>query len=407
MDFNLSLKQELKLILTQEMQLSLNILELSPDELVNFLEKEKKENPGLEIIYPTKSYKPETDNSDNYNYYNNDTELLTTKLEEQIGYLNLLPSIKSTSIFIVNNLTDKGYLGMPKSEIQNYLKIPTQILNESLAVVQSLEPLGVGAENLQDCLKIQLKSIGKENKIIFEIIDFHLKNLANGDFNKVAKALNIDVDEVKNHFKLIQSLNPIPARGYNTKSTSTYVTPDVEIEIIDDTLTYKINDEYLPKVYINTDIQISPASKERISYIIKSIEKRYETLGRIVEFLIDNQREFFFKGKKYLRTLYLKDIAESLDLHMSTVSRAMKNKFLHTPQGVITFKNLLLHDENIFKIKDIIENSIENENPNFPISDNGISQILLREGYVVARRTVAKYREELGIPSTRKRGKKL
>lgn len=402
MDFKLNLKQDLKLILTQEMQLSLNILEMSPPDLISFLEKEKKENPSLEIVYPTKSYKAETNNIDNYNNYEAE-ETLTTKLEEQIGYLNLSPVVKNTSIFIVNNLSDKGYLAIPKSEIQSFLKISTKVLNESFRVVYGLEPIGIGAENLQECLKIQLKARGKDDKITCKIIDSHLKKLAKGEFESLAKSLGITVEEVKNHLKLIQSLNPIPARGYTIKNSSAYVTPDVEIEIKNNILTYKINDEYLPKVYINTNTPSSSTSWDRISYIIKSIEKRYETLERIVQFMISAQREFFFKGKKHLKTLYLKDIAKNLDLHESTISRAMKNKYLNTPQGVITFKNLLVYDENVFKIKDIIENAIENEDPRHPLSDNVLSQLLLTKGYEVARRTVTKYREELGIPCSHNR----
>lgn len=402
MDFKLNLKQNLKLILTQEMQLSLNILEMDTFSLINFLEKEKKSNPSIDIVYSTKSYKSDTQNLDPFNSYSLE-DTLTNKLEEQIGYLKLSPLVKKTSIFIINNLTNKGYLGIPTEEIINILKISPEVLKESLEVVYSLEPVGVGAANLQECLKLQLKARGNNETIIYQIIDHHLQNLAKGNFMDVSDMLNISVDEVKNYLKVIQTLNPIPARGYRVKTSSNYITPDVEVKIKDGKLSYKINSDYLPKIYINSPNNLSSQARERIAYIIKSIEKRYDTLERIVQFLIFIQEEFFFKGKKFLKTLYLKDIAENLGLHESTISRAIKNKFLNTPQGIITFKSLLVYDDKIFKIKEIIENLIYNESPTSPLSDNQISLILLEKGYKVARRTVTKYREELGFKSSHKR----
>lgn len=405
MDFKLNLKQDIKLILTQEMQLSLNILEMSLPDLINFLEKEKKTNPAIEIIYPSKTYKSEDENYDLLETYS-DEETLVDILEEQIRYLKLTPKVKETSIFIINNLDNKGYLAIPKKEITNFLNISNKVLKEALEVVNTLEPLGVGAQNLQECLKIQLKHKEINDINLYKIIDFYLQDLAKEKYDYIATSLNCEVLKVKEYLKIIQKLNPIPARGYKVKNTSTYISPDANITIIDNRLEYKINDENIPKVYINSTANVSQEKIDKISYIIKSIEKRYSTLERIIVFLLFAQKEFFFKGKKFLKTLSLKDMANYLELHESTVSRAIKDKFLNTPQGIVSFKSLFVYDENIFKIKDIIEKAIEEENPNSPYSDNQLSILLKSKGYEVARRTVAKYREDLGFKSSRERKRK-
>lgn len=405
MNFKLNLKQDIKLILTQEMQLSLNILEMSLPDLINFLEKEKKTNPAIEIIYPSKTYKNE---DENYNFLENytDEDTLIDILEEQIRYLKLNPKVKETSIFIINNLDNKGYLAMPKKEITNFLNISNEILKKALEVVNTLEPLGVGAQNLQECLKIQLKNKNISDINIYKIIDFYLQDLAKENYDYIATSLNCDISKIKEYLNIIQKLNPIPARGYKVKNTSTYITPDANITIIDNRLNYKINEENIPKVYINQSVNVSQEKIEKISYIIKSIEKRYITLEKIITFLLFSQKDFFFKGKKFLKTLSLKDMANYLDLHESTVSRAIKDKFLNTPQGIVSFKSLFVYNENIFKIKDIIEKAIEEENPSSPYSDNKLSILLKSKGYKVARRTVAKYREDLGFKSSRERKKK-
>lgn len=403
MDLKLNLKQELRLVLTQEMQLSLNILEMSSQDLLNFLETEKKSNSGMEIIYPnTSSSKGDNSNFDPFNSFSEE-ETLVDKLEEQIGYLKLSPILKETTIFIVNNLTHKGYLGIPMDEIKDILNINNKTLLEALDIVNNLEPVGVGAQNLQDSLKIQLKAKGITDNKLFDMINFHLQDLAKNNFSKIATSLDISVEDVKKNLEIIQTLNPIPARGYRMRSSSNYITPDAEIKIENNHLTYKINDSNIPKIYIDSSSNMSKQNHDRINYILKSIEKRFLTLERIIQFLIFAQKDYFFYGKKSLKTLSLKDLARNLELHESTISRAIKNKFLKTPQGIITFKTLFIHDEKIFKIKDIIEEAIEKEEPCSPLSDNALSLILQSKGYKVARRTVTKYREELGFKSTRER----
>lgn len=408
MDFGLHLKQSTKLLLTQTMKLSLNVLEMSTNDIINFLETEQKNNPAIEIVYPPKIYKS-TDEEKDYDpidFYTQEADLVDI-LEEQINYLSLEPKIKEISIFIINNLDNRGYLAIPKSEIIKVLKISDEVLKKSLEVVNYLEPIGIASENLQECLSIQLKEKKIEDKNLYTLIEYYLEELAMQKFDELALNLNCTSTEIKNYLKIIQTLNPIPARGYKVKNSSIYIIPDAVISIVDKKLQYKINDENIPKVYINTTASATQKEIDRVHYIIKSIEKRYITLEKIVQYLLIAQSEFFFKGKRYLKTLSLKDISNQLKLHDSTISRAIKDKYLDTPQGIISFKSLLIYDENIFKIKELIEKAINEENKSSPLSDNELSLFLASKGYTVARRTVAKYREEIGLKSSRQRKKNI
>lgn len=406
MDFGLHLKQNTKLLLTQTMKLSLNILEMSNSDIINFLEKEQKINPAIEIIYPSRTSK-NNDNEKEYDpieFFTQEPNLIDI-LEEQINFLSLDPKIKETSLFIINNLDNKGYLAISKDEIRSFLNISKDVLNKSLDVVTHLEPIGVGSENLQECLSIQLKEKKIIDKNLYTLVKYHLEDLAMQKYENIALSLNCTSTEIKKYLKLIQELNPIPARGYKIENKSIYITPDAIISIINNSLHYKINDENTPKVYINRDVLASPKDIEKAHYIIKAIEKRYITLEKIIQQLLIVQKDFFFKGKRYLKTLSLKDMAQDLKLHESTISRAIKDKFLDTPQGIVSFKTLFLYDENVFKIKELIEKAINEENKNSPLSDNELSIFLSTKGYKLARRTVAKYREEMGYKSSRHRKK--
>ena len=409
MEFKLDVKQEIKLILTQEMQTSINILQLSSPELKKLIEKEKNENPAVEVVYSgNHNYKSGEEEASPLDFVSEE-ETLTDILEEQIGYLTLSPEMKYICTFIVNNLDHRGYLALPKDEIAQILDLSKLTLKEAFSHIYTLDPCGVGAENLQECLKIQLRRKNITDSNIYNIIDYHLEDLAQGDFDFIAESLKISTDDVKSSLKEIQKLSPIPARGYKTTSDSNYVVPDVTVTAENDKLVFKLNEDLMPKVYINPSFKAGTEQEkkylERAEYIRSSIEKRYETLTRIMEVLVSRQRDFFFKGKFYLHTLTLKDVAHELELHESTISRGIKDKFIDSPQGIISMRSLFILDESVIRIKKIIEDSIENENRKRPYSDAALEKILVKSGFTVARRTVAKYREEIGYPSSRERKK--
>lgn len=409
MDFSLKLKQETKLILTQEMKVSMNILQMSSSQLKEYLEKEAGTNPAIEVSYSNVPAKAASEDNLSPLDFIAEEETLIDYLEEQISYLKISPKIKEICIFVINNLDSRGYLATSKLEIKKLLNINVKQLNEAFEIIYTLEPTGIGAENLRDCLKIQLKARNIYDSKLFLMIDNYLEEIANQNYSLIIEELKISKEKIDEYIELIKTLSPIPARGYVVDTSNNYVVPEAKIEIKGNELIFKINEELIPKININSSYSENPeANKNFINTainIMKCLEKRYQTLTKILEFLIVRQKEFFFKGENFLNTLILKDVATELNLHESTISRAIKEKYLDTPQGIISMKSLFIIDSKTIKIKNIIEELINSENKKSPLSDERISLYLKEKGYSVARRTVAKYREELGFGSTRDRKK--
>lgn len=410
MDFSLKLKQETKLILTQEMKVSMNILQMSSSKLKEYLEQEATTNPAIEINYiNTPTYKSSSEDNTSPLDFVSKEETLIDFLIEQLSYLKLSTKIKNICFFIINNLDSRGYLAISKIEIKKLLNISTLQLNEAFKIIHTLDPIGIGAENLKDCLKIQLKFKGIDDSKLFLLIDQYLEEIANQNFELISKELKISKEQILEYLNLIRTLSPIPARGYLVNTDSNYIVPEARIEIKNNKLIFTINENAIPKININTSYINSENANQKSIYtainIMKCLEKRYQTLTKILELLLIKQKEFFFKGEKYLKTLTLKDLAKELSLHESTISRAIKDKYLDTPQGIISMKSLFIIDSKSIEIKNIIIELINSENKKAPLSDEKISLFLKNKGFEIARRTVAKYREELGFPSTRDRKK--
>lgn len=412
LDFTLKLKQEMKLSLTQEMKISMNILQMSSSNLKDFIEKEALKNPMLEVTYstPSSKYNSDEETTSPFDFIIEEKTLIDF-LEEQLGYLKISPKIKSICEYVINNLDDRGYLSISKLEIKKALKISTAQLKEAMDIIYTLEPAGIGAENLKESLKIQLitKDIIDEN--LFTLIDDYLEELGDRKYSLISEKLHVSVEQIKDYLDIIKSLEPIPARGYFVGNKTNYVVPEAKIEIVDDELTVTLNEEAIPKIKINSSYKSTNSLSDKNNMytainLIKSIEKRYITLERVLNQLIVKQKNFFFRGKDFLQTLTLKDIAKELNLHESTISRAIRDKFIETPQGIIAIKSLFILNSECLEIKKTIEELIKSENKSSPLSDEKISLYFKNKGCSIARRTIAKYREELGIPSTRERKRK-
>lgn len=405
MDFSLKLKQNMKLILTQDMKLSMNVLEMSSTKLREFLEKEINKNPVLEIVYTPRSKFSDEETPSPLDFLSKEKSLFDF-LEEQLAYLKLSKKFKEICHYIINNLDDRGYLTLSKNEIKKTFKLSTKELKEIFNVIYSLEPSGIGAENLKDCLKIQLTIKDKKDPLLFSLIDNYLEDLGNKNFKFIADNLHISIERIKRYLTLLQTLDPIPARGYFVGNKTRYIIPDAKIEIVNKELKVTLNEEVFPKIKISSDASNKNNYQNALN-LIKAIEKRHITLEKILNLLIIKQFEFFFFGKEHLKTLTLKDIATELNLHISTISRAIKEKFIDTPQGIIEIKSLFIASSESIVIKKLIEEFIHNENKYSPLSDEKISYLLKNKGFSLARRTVAKYRDELGILSTRERKIKI
>ncbi|CAK7068081.1 MULTISPECIES: RNA polymerase factor sigma-54 [Fusobacterium] len=412
MDFTLKLKQEMKLSLTQEMKISMNILQMSSSNLKDFIEKEALKNPMLEVTYstPSSKYNSDEETTSPFDFIIEEKTLIDF-LEEQLGYLKISPKIKSICEYVINNLDDRGYLSISKLEIKKALKISTAQLKEAMDIIYTLEPAGIGAENLKESLKIQLITKDIIDEKLFTLIDDYLEELGDRKYSLISEKLHVSVEQIEDYLDIIKSLEPIPARGYFVGNKTNYVVPEAKIEIVDDELTVTLNEEAIPKIKINSSYKSTNSLSDKNNMytainLIKSIEKRYITLERVLNQLIVKQKNFFFRGKDFLQTLTLKDIAKELNLHESTISRAIRDKFIETPQGIIAIKSLFILNSECLEIKKTIEELIKSENKSSPLSDEKISLYFKNKGCSIARRTIAKYREELGIPSTRERKRK-
>lgn len=412
MDFTLKLKQEMKLSLTQEMKISMNILQMSSSNLKDFIEKEALKNPMLEVTYstPSSKYNSDEETTSPFDFIIEEKTLIDF-LEEQLGYLKISPKIKSICEYVINNLDDRGYLSISKLEIKKALKISTAQLKEAMDIIYTLEPAGIGAENLKESLKIQLITKDIIDEKLFTLIDDYLEELGDRKYSLISEKLHVSVEQIEDYLDIIKSLEPIPARGYFVGNKTNYVVPEAKIEIVDDELTVTLNEEAIPKIKINSSYKSTNSLSDKNNMytainLIKSIEKRYITLERVLNQLIIKQKNFFFRGKDFLQTLTLKDIAKELNLHESTISRAIRDKFIETPQGIIAIKSLFILNSECLEIKKTIEELIKSENKSSPLSDEKISLYFKNKGCSIARRTIAKYREELGIPSTRERKRK-
>ena len=455
MDYTYNLTQEQKLILTHEMQLSIKVLQMSVNELREYINNEFTENPILDIkensSNSSEEKKPELDKYDykemikylefdNYgaqSYGNYDDEeispfnfisekkSLKEYLYEQINEIENNELIISIAQYIVESLDHRGYLEISTEEIAKELDIDIALVEEALEVVQDLEPYGIGARDLKECLKIQLINLGLIDDNLEKIVDDHLEDLANGKYAGIAKVLEISPREAQRYGDVIRKLEPKPSRGFYTGEDTKFIIPDAEIRNIQGEFHIIMNDGVLPKLSVNnmykqvlnsdSDKNTTEYVKEKMNkaiFIVKSIEQRRSTLYKVLEKIVEKQSEFLLKGINYLKPMTLKEIAEDINMHESTVSRAIKDKYILTSFGTIRIKNLFVsklsvgkNDEDVAvtSIKSKIKEIIDKENKQKPLSDQAICDSLNKEKVNISRRTVAKYREELGIQSSSKR----
>ena len=433
--------------------MSVKLLQMSAYELGQFVNKEMQENPVLEekdlqnhknnnndiydykqIIkylekddYKTKNYNAKTENEEvSPFYYIAQEKSLKDYLSEQIGELTQPSEILIICKYMVENLDTKGYLSADLSDICKEIGTSNQNAEKALKIFQSLEPQGIGARNLRECLIIQLNNLKMDDENIYNIINNYLELLAENKYNDIAKELKITTCEVQKYGDIIKKLEPKPSRGFYTGESVKYVVPDAYINKIDDQYFISMNEDVLPKLNINSlykeiiknekDVEAIEYVKNKLNsamFLIKSIEQRKNTVYRVLEEILAVQKEYFDKGAEYLKPMTLKKIANNLEMHESTISRAIREKYVSINNGkVIKIKDFFTNgitsvaggeDISTSNIKKFIKEMIENEDTKKPLSDQIICNRLNLEGMNISRRTVAKYREELEIKSSSKR----
>lgn len=449
MDFKLNISQKQKLILTQIMKQSINILQMSAYELREYIKKEFEENPILEAEFNLIESRENIDNTqsakylndrydEGYNYkYNNEDEVsvfnfisdkksLKDYLYEQLGEVKSDIKIKKIVSYMIESLDSRGYLENTLEEICNDLGVNKEVGKNALKILQSLEPCGIGARNLKECLLIQLKNKGILDEIIKEIILKYLEYIADCKYNYIAKELKITPKKVQAYGDIIKTLEPKPARGYYTGEEIKFIIPDAYIVKIRGECSVIMNKDIIPNITINNLYKqeiLNGKNKREVEYVkekvndainlINNVEQRNTTILKLLECIVKKQKEYFENGQEYLKPMTLRELADEMRMHESTVSRAIKDKYILTSRGTVKIKDLFCNgivscginvdDVSTNTIKNKIKKLVKLENKSKPLSDQAICDLLNKEDIVISRRTVAKYREELGIKSSAKR----
>ena len=330
---------------------------------------------------------------------------------------------------LIGSLDERGYLPGERicEEIAIRLDLSVDHVERVLSRIQTFDPVGVAARNLQECLLVQLTAQDNKNKLAERMIRFHMSDLEKRNFQAIAKAEAVELDEVGAALEVIQRLDPRPARNFGGQD-SIYITPDIYVHRVGDDFVIVQNEDGLPMLRVskyyrsalangmNSDAKSYVQEKLRSAqWLIRSIHQRQRTIYRVMESILKFQRDFFEKGIDHLRPLILKDVAEDIGMHESTISRVTSNKYVHTPQGIFELKYFFNSsigrsdgdDMASVSVKHRIKQLIDAEDARKPLSDQAIVQALAKENIKIARRTVAKYREAMGILSSSKRRKIL
>lgn len=441
----LELNQSQKLILTAQLKQSLAILNMSRLEVEEEIRKEAESNPLLDAEkndegidwekyiknMETKSIKQDkndapysSENDINFENMVKDVNNLYESLKDELKYFKLTSEEKKICNYIIDSLDEDGYLKATDKYISNRLNINTNEFKKCLEIVQQLDPAGIGARNLSECLILQLERYGRSDIIIENIIINDLELIGKNKLKDITKKYKISMEKCKKAIDTIRSLDPKPGRVCSNEKCM-YIQPDVIVDNIEgkyyvyanerDIYNIRINNFYKNMMKNSDDSDAKTFIKDKLNSaanLIKNIENRKNTILSIAEAIIEEQNEFIEKGEKYIKPMKMKDIAEKLNIHESTVSRGVNGKYMLTPFGLYEFKyffNTALETDKLsesassISIKMDIKDIINSEDKKKPLSDDTISKMLKEKGVSVARRTIAKYREELGIASSSKR----
>jgi len=458
----LSTRLSQRLILTPSLQQAIKLLPLTTLELAEVLEQEVMENPLLEEVPIQESLsvdemaqveaKDEAEKTDPlkdidvdkfFEEYLDDGDQRRTRPSE----IPEMPPIENTLTetpdlydhlqwqlhmalsdelileigeAIIHNLDEDGMLRVATEEIANMGPYPLEEVEKALALIQALDPPGIAARDITECLRLQLRHLGLDDTPTDVMVRDHIKQLQSHQYAEIGRQMNLTPDEVSHHLEIIRRLDPKPGLKYSP-DRSTYIIPDVFVVKEGEDYRILLNDDGLPKLRISPTYKRmldgkEPGSEETRNYVkeklrsalwlLKSVDQRQRTIYKVAESIVRHQRGFLDQGIAHLRPLVLRDVATDIGMHESTVSRVVANKYMHTPRGVYELR-FFFHSGitssmgeaiSSVTIKDKIRKMIDGEDASHPLSDSRIAEILGSDGLPLARRTVAKYREELRIP---------
>ncbi len=376
------------------------------------------------------SYSFEEKELPNYENLLTKTSDLTEHLMWQLQMARMSEDERQIGGLIIGNLDKNGYLKTTVEEIAQEAETSVELVEQVLKKIQLFDPVGVAARDLRECLLIQLDVLGIDDPLVREIIENHLPHLERHNYQAIVKATGHTMEEVGHAIDVITSLEPRPGRSYSTEAVQ-YIVPDIYVYKVDDDYVVALNDEGMPRLRINSyyreaikNGQAPSDAKEFIQgklksalWLIRSIHQRQRTIYKVTKSIVKFQREFLDKGIAYLKPLILRDVAEDVGMHESTISRVTTNKYVHTPQGIFELKFFFSvglkrgdggEDVATQSVKERIRQLIQSEDPTKPYSDKQIADILAKDNIRIARRTVAKYRDLMGIlPSSRRKRPKM
>lgn len=447
--YELNLEQTQKLVMTPELRQAIELLQFNILELDNYIQKELEENPMLEP--ETKGEELESldakleedinwaeyfEDGSNYGYNRGGGEQEDLNFQsfiqdkpsmrdDLVTQFNILADTKKEidiGKIIIQNLDEDGYLGVEIDELVKTTPFKRKDLIKVLEKIQKLEPLGIGARNLEECLLLQLKEKNKLTPLIEKVIKGYLEDVAYNRIHKISNELKVDEEEVKAAISEIKKLEPRPAKHLSDEEESTrYIVPDGEIKFVDGEYKVILNEDTAPRLIINNKYKkmllegVEGEAKEyleerldRALWVIRSIEQRKNTIEKILKSILKFQADFFKDGEKALKPLTMKEVADDIEMHESTVSRVANDKYVQTPRGLYEIKYFFVsgittsegEDKSSMSIKAIIKDIIEKEDKEKPYSDQKIANLLKEKGIKISRRTVAKYRNEMDILSS-------
>lgn len=417
-------EQSLRLAMTQELRQAITMLQYNVQELTEFLYEQSLENPLIELNgFDREKKKSKTTSKQTENQmeiYSVDSTTIQQHLVNQLQYYKIDEEQRKTASFIILNVDENGYLQETNEELASLLSVCIEKVNSCMELVQSLEPAGVGARNIQECLSIQLKRLQRRSTLAEMIVDEYFAYFVKKDWRKLANVLKCSTEELQEAVHVITSLQPKPGLAFSSEKPL-YIVPDMAVKKEGNRLVIQMNERNMPRIEIhseysellhNSESDVASYVSEKyqhVQWIMRSLKQRKQTLLNVMEVIIEKQCDFFMNGPQYLKPLALKEVAEILGVHESTISRATRNKYVQTPYGLFEmksfFSNAVATTEDAAistkRVKQLIGEFVEKENKKKPLSDQKISKMLEEEHeIVVSRRTVAKYREQLNIPAS-------
>ena len=442
------------LAMTMQLQQAIEILQLSAQDLCATIEKEYLENPVLEMDYPSGrrelyesdgpahagvraladyldggSKQPAYFTDEDERQFDAPAPLHATLEEELLEQVNFTfkgehgaEKERAVATFLVGSLDSRGYLTLPVAEAARAMACSEAEVLRVLSIIQGFEPAGVGARDLAECLRLQAQRSGIYEGLVAAIIDRHLDAVAAHRLKEIAAAEHVQPADVQMAVDIVRRLNPKPGAAYGA-ADSTYITPDVIIRKGEKGYEVEVEEAGVPKLHISALYRQSDtfdkktqkyiASRLRAAaWLINSIEQRRTTIRRVVEEIVRRQPAYFEKGPASLEPMTMKDVADTIGVHESTVSRAVANKYAELPTGVVALRSLFTsriartetgEDVAAAQAKSVIESFIKGEDPKKPLSDQKLCTLLKERGIALSRRTVMKYREQLGYDSSVKR----